>query len=350
MTEDINSKKPDIWALVDGVSGHDSQVLGIADAFGIPYIKKKIGYNDSAGKPNFLKFDALSTIDKKRSDVISEPWPDIIISCGRKSAAIAKAIKKKARKAGKRTFAAHILWPGIVAFGFDLIAVPRHDNLLWPAGKSKRIFRFLGSPNRITKEFLLNEYLIWARTIGELPKPRIAVLIGGDTKKTKLTESHAKKLADDVVKLCSEFKAAVLVTTSRRTSQKVSSLLEDELKKRIGRFLHFHDFNRSKANPFYAFLQLADIIIVSGDSISMASESCSTGKPVYIFSPEGSASEKHFDFHGSLYSAGFATKLGGESMEALLTAGISGKNMAQKPLNSAMDVALEIKKRSGLFT
>ena len=348
MQQDTQHTSLEIWALIDGISGHDSQVLGVAEALGVQFTKKKISYNDNAGLPNFLKTDGLKTIDRKKSDMISEPWPDIIISCGRKSASVARSIKKRAKKTGKKTFAAHILWPGNAIGDFDMVAIPAHDAIVWPLSKSKKIFRFLGSPNRITKEFLLNEYMIWARTIGELPKPRIAVLIGGDSKKTAFTEAHAKDLTENLVQLCSKLKATILVTTSRRTSNGVVSFMEEELKKRIGRYLHFHDFRKSKANPFYAFLQLADMIVVTGDSISMVSESCSTGKPVYIFVPEGNSSPKHKDFHESLYHAGFATSFDEQAMKKLLESRLLEKNKADKPLNSAKDIAEEIKKRSGL--
>ena len=339
----------EVWVLLDGVSGHDSQVLGVAEALGLPFNKKKIVYNDSASKPNFLKTDGLATIDKKKSDLISEPWPDIIISCGRKSASVSRSIKKLARRSGKKTFAAHILWPGFPAGGFNLIATPLHDAIIWPYSSSKKLFRFLGSPNRITREFLLNEYRIWARTIGELPSPKITVLIGGDSKKTVFSEAHAKTLIEQIVQLCGQLKAAVLITTSRRTNETVSSYIEDELKRRIGRYLHFHDFNKSKANPFYAFLQLADMIIVTGDSVSMASESCSTGKPVYIFSPEGSASEKHIQFQQSLFNNGYATEFTEEAKNQIIKSGIPANNSANRPLSSALSIAEEIKKRSGLF-
>jgi len=342
------NNSPEVWALLDGVSGHDSQVLGIVEVLGVKFNKKKITYNETAARPNFLKLDGLATIDKKKSDLITAPWPDIIVSCGRKAGTVAKAIKKEAAKEGKKTFAAHILWPGS-SFGFDLIACPEHDSIPFPFSKSRKLFKFLGSPNRISKEFLINEYIIWARTIGELPAPRIVVLIGGDSKRTEFNEHHAKYLCEQVVQLCAKFKAAVLVSTSRRTSEEVASYMESELKRRIGRYLHFHDFNKTKANPFYAFLQLADIILVTGDSVSMCSESCSTGKPVYIFSPEGVASEKHMEFHQELYEKGYAQKFTDGTVKKIMEEGIPEYNNANKPLNSANDIAREIKKRSGLF-
>ena len=36
-------------------------------------------------------------------------------------------------------------------------------------------------------------------------------------------------------------------------------------------------------NPYFAFLGLADAVVVTGDSMSMLAEACATRKPVYIF-------------------------------------------------------------------
>jgi mitochondrial fission protein ELM1 len=339
------NKNLEIWALLDGTAGHDSQVMGVVEAMKLPFTRKKLTYNDKASRPNFLKFNALNTIDSRKSDIISEPYPDIIISCGRKAGSVALAIKKKAKKSGKKTFINHILWPGFPYAGYDMISVPSHDSLLFPASRSKKIFRFIGAPNRITKEFLLNEYRIWARTIGELPSPKIAVLVGGDSKRTAFTEQHARALTENVIKLCSELKATLLITNSRRTSVSVTEYMQNELKRRVGRFLHFHDFNKSKANPFYAFLQLADMIIVTGDSISMCSESCATAKPVYIYSPEGNAPEKHRQFHQIIIDKGYASNFDEKSINQILARGIPDTNSANKSLNASQEIADEILKR-----
>ena len=47
-------------------------------------------------------------------------------------------------------------------------------------------------------------------------------------------------------------------------------------------------------NPFFAFLGLADHVIVTADSVSMMAEACATGRPVYLFDTgEGRTSMKH---------------------------------------------------------
>jgi len=47
-------------------------------------------------------------------------------------------------------------------------------------------------------------------------------------------------------------------------------------------------------NPFFAFLGLADRVIVTADSVSMMTEACVTGRPVYLYDTgEGMTSMKH---------------------------------------------------------
>ena len=67
--------------------------------------------------------------------------------------------------------------------------------------------------------------------------------------------------------------------------------------------------NKDWQNPYFAVLQSADFIVATGDSISMCSEICCLGKPVYIFNPPEICSSKHLKFHQDLFDQGFARKL-----------------------------------------
>jgi hypothetical protein len=342
------NKTPEIWALLEEAAGHNSQVLGVVENFNLSFHKKKIFFNSKAKLPNFLKFSPFDTMDKKRSDVVTSAFPDIIISCGRKLAPIAVAIKKLAKKQQKNVLIVQILWPGLMFRKFDMVFTPSHDNIPWPFKNSKKIHRILGAPNRINKEFLLQEYRIWSRTIGELPSPKIAILLGGTSKKGKFTISHAKELVEKVTLLASDLKASILVTNSRRTDENVSNYIEENLKQKIGRYFYFHDVVKNKANPYYAYLQIADIVIVTGDSISMCSEAVSTGKQVFIYSPEGNAPKKHQKFHKNLIDQGFAKSFDDASLKALIKKGVNREERA-KNLNTAKIIADEILKKFEQF-
>ena len=61
-------------------------------------------------------------------------------------------------------------------------------------------------------------------------------------------------------------------------------------------------------NPYLGYLALADYLIVTGDSISMASECCYTGKPVFIYAPDNITGDKHKLFHQILFDNDYAAK------------------------------------------
>ncbi len=338
-----NYKIPNIWVLIDEVAGHNAQSIGVAEALGLPFIKKKIYYNKKAKLPNFLICDDFCSVDLKKSDSLHGN-PDIVISCGRKLAPVALAIKKRSKKAGLKTYTCHIMWCGFSKFfGLDILAIPSHDNLSFLIANNKKIIRTIGAPNRINKDFLLQEYKIWGRTIGELPSPKIVVLIGGDSRKTSFTKNQSENLIDKLTYIVSELKASILVTNSRRTNPDISDYIKEELKHKIGRYYFFHDVHQSKANPYFAFLQLADCIITTGDSISMCSEACSTGKPVLIFSPDGNAPPKHRRFHELLYKGGFATEFNEDNIKKIITSKNFNNLYSPQTLNAANQIADKIR-------
>lgn len=303
------SKLPEVWALIDDIAGHRNQVIGVAEALGMPYQVKKISFNKAAKMPNFLKGRNLKTIDIKNSDSLSAPYPDIIITAGRKSAPIAQYIKKQAKKQeGKKTFICQIMWPDFPFFGIDLIAVPEHDNLPTLLAKSKKIIRTNGAPNLVSAEYLSQEFKIWSKSLGDLPHPRIAVLVGGNSKKINLNLDDANKITKQLVKMMNNLNGSIYILTSRRTDKEVGDFIFYETKRRVGLNIFYHNYNeaKTKANPYYALLEAADVIVITADSISMCSEACSTGKPVFIYKPEFMNSAKHQKFIDGLVKKEFA--------------------------------------------
>jgi mitochondrial fission protein ELM1 len=63
-------------------------------------------------------------------------------------------------------------------------------------------------------------------------------------------------------------------------------------------------------NPYLGFLGLADAVVVSADSVNMAGEAASTGKPVYVLELPGSAG-KFGRFHEALAQTGATRPLTG---------------------------------------
>ena len=89
-------------------------------------------------------------------------------------------------------------------------------------------------------------------------------------------------------------------------------------------------------NPYPSFLAHADMLVVTADSVNMTGEACSTGRPVYVFSPSG-GSAKFQRFHEALRAHG-ATRELPDGFDALET-------WSYEPLNSAEVIGSEICQR-----
>ena len=120
----------------------------------------------------------------------------------------------------------------------------------------------------------------YAARLAHLPKPRIAVVIGGNSGPYTFGARAASRLCREACALARETGGSLLVTTSSRTPGAAAEALAGSITVPAEVFLWRPD---AEENPYFAFLSLADRIIVTGDSIAMLSEACSTGKPVYIF-------------------------------------------------------------------
>ncbi|MCE3232870.1 MAG: putative nucleoside-diphosphate-sugar epimerase [Rickettsiaceae bacterium] len=295
---------PVIWALKDDRPGDYNQVFGVAEALGSPYEIKEIKFTKYVRLTNLIRGSSLLGIDMEQSTKMEAPWPDIILGAGRKTAPLSRYIKKQS---GGKTKLVQMMWPGFPVSDFDMIVTPKHDALI----SSKRIFNSVGAPNRVTPEMLRQHAEKWRDKFAHLPKLKIALLVGGNTKGGKFTDKHAKDLVDKVSQFVEGKDVGLLITNSRRTSESATNFLKNGIKTPY----YFHDSKSGNENPFFGYLALSDVIIVSGDSISMCSEACSTGKPVYIYAPANITPRKHKQFHQSLYEKGYAKPLTNKWLE-----------------------------------
>ena len=308
-----------IWALLDDRTGNNNQILGVAEALHMPFEVKKIAYNKWVKLPNALRGASLLGVDKdviKDIDLPADELPDMIIGAGRRMFPVMRYLKKKS---GFRTKLVQMMNPGFWGFRqADLIALPRHDRY---KGKAKNVMQTLGAPHRVTKEKLAQELEKWRPVFEKYAMPRISVIVGGATKKAPFTVQMAKQLAFDVLALNP---GSALVTTSRRTPIEVVETLKQIFPKEK---TYFYQFGDKGENPYFGLLAWASRIVVTGDSMSMCSESCASGVPVYIFAPPKTMGRKHALFHQQLYASGYATALG------------SGQTAFGGCLNAAEDIA-----------
>src|SRR5205823_9629751 len=135
----IEAVSPVTWVLHDGKAGMASQALGLAEATGFSLVEKRLQIRFPwICLPPKLWFLPLTAAEP----TLSPPWPDLVIGCGRNTAAPALAIR---RASGGRTVAAQVQDPGVGRGEFDMMVVPAHDRLRGPA-----VFVTEGAIHRVT--------------------------------------------------------------------------------------------------------------------------------------------------------------------------------------------------------
>ena len=319
-----NSEAGEVWVLADDRAGNVAQCLGVAEALGKPFTVKSLGYDRLARLPNLLRGAGLTGVSAASRAALCPPWPRLVIAAGRRTAPVARWIK---RQCGARLV--QIMDPGFPGRGdFDLIVSPAHDRLK-PGGN---VLEVLGAPHRVTPERLAAEAEKWKPAFAHLPHPWVAVIVGGATKNRPFPVEMAQDLGASVARLAAGQGGSLLLTTSRRTGTAQEAALAAGLPE--PRWLHL--FSQGGDNPYFGFLALADAIIVTGDSVSMCCEAGASSAPVFIWAPDGWVAPKHARLHAQLYQAGLARPLEGATSLA---------GWERPRLNAAQEVARVIRER-----
>jgi uncharacterized protein len=294
-----------IWAVSDGRAGIENQVLGLAEAVArispAKIIKKRIRYTDLFDRlPSALKLFPDKML-AKGSDTFGEPWPDIWIAAGRATLPHSSRMRQRSRG---QTFVVQLQDPRHNLKAFDLVIAPEHDHV-----QGDNTLSIIGSTNRIEATKLANAHIAWRNKLKNLPKPRVCVLVGGRSKAYDLDAAHAEILAQEIRAAITHARASVLLSVSRRTPLDARLVLEDALKDLPGII-----YDGQGDNPYFAFLKAADHFLVTEDSVNMATEAASTGKPIQILSLERrtlGSGEKFEDFHETLRAKGITHPFNG---------------------------------------
>jgi mitochondrial fission protein ELM1 len=280
---------PIVWVLHDGKAGMASQTLGVAEAAGFPIVEMSLTVRRPWvwAAPSLWIAPLFGATQAGRR--LAPPWPDAVIGCGRNAVRPALAVK---RASGGRTVAAHIQDPRFGRDRFDLMIVPRHDRLRGP-----RVLVTEGAVHRITSARLAAERRRFP-SLETLKRPIVGVLVGGANGAYRLDTAKLAEIADRIAAAVKRRGGSVVATPSRRTGPDGARLLRERLVGVPGDI-----WDGSGENPYFAYLAVADALIVTCDSVSMVSEAAATGKPVHIIDlPGGDA--KFARFHEAMRRAG----------------------------------------------
>lgn len=286
------------WVVTDGKAGMESQCVGLAEALGLAPIVKRVSlrapwrqltpYVRIGGHAQFAS----------NSDPLLPLWPDLLIATGRHSVAASLLVR---RLSAGHTKTVQLQNPVIAPSHFDLVVVPRHDQM-----SGANIVSTRGALHRITPQVLQDGAERLAPRITGLKPPYIGVLIGGSNAAYRLGPEEMAPLARQLAASARDMNARLLITPSRRTDADALRVLKAELAQ-VPHFL----WDGQGDNPYFGILGLADYLVVTCDSVNMVSEAASTGKPVYVVDLPG-GSEKFARFHRAMRDDGITRPFTGK--------------------------------------
>jgi len=263
---------PRVWVVVSDKAGDNAQVDAVVERLPWPVEYRRLLFKKPfiKGKPPF--FASLYHVDKTRSDALAPPWPDLVITIGRRPAMAAMWIR---RQSGDRT--------RIVLFGRPKRRL-KHFALVVVSAQ----FQVPDAPNvisvtlplmRIDQVRLKRESAHWKAHFERLPRPVIAVLVGGATRPFIFDADSAAELIR-LARSYSGTTGSLYVTTSRRTPTAAIAALQDH----VSEHDRFYEWSAAATdNPYFGLLAHADGFVVTGDSMSMITEVARLNRPLAIY-------------------------------------------------------------------
>lgn len=261
------------WVLTDGKAGDELQCRAVAEALGLEPEIRRI-----AMRAPFWWLTPYGPIDpaerpSRPGSPIAPPFPDLVIASGRRAVPYVRHVK---RASGGRSFTVFLKDPVTGSRTADLIWVPEHDKLRGP-----NVIATLTPPHRLSAERLAQARAAPDPRLAPLPRPRVAVLVGGPSKHYRFDAEDAARFLADLARLAATG-VGLMATASRRTPPELRDGLA-ALVSRHGGFM----WDGGGDNPYLAMLALAEAVVVTADSYNMVGEAAATGAPILVFEPKG---------------------------------------------------------------
>ena len=260
-----------VWLLLGDKPGDNAQVEAAVAALGWACERRTLHWRPpyETKKPRFRI--TLDHLDPARSAPLEPPWPDLVLTIGRRPSMAALWIKERSRGRTKLVLFGK---PSGLMERFDLVVAGAEVQL--PQGANLVPIRLPLMRARASDiEAAVAE---WQPRLAALPRPLIAILVGGPT----VPFAFDDRVSAQLCRRAAEIAAAggtPYVTTSRRTPQDVVTALRGQLPAAAQLF----EWTPGSAdNPYLALLDLADGFIVTGDSVSMMAEVVRARKPLAI--------------------------------------------------------------------
>jgi mitochondrial fission protein ELM1 len=269
------------WILSEGFAGLQAQALGLAEAAGLQPEVRVL----APRRPwRWLAASLWPAPLRIVPEAVRAPLPELVIGCGGMAAAVGAALRRDGPPV------VQVQHPRMSARRFDMVVVSRHDELTGPNVVVTRTALHRATPARLAAA--ADE---WRPCFAHLPRPLVAVLVGGNNGRFRLDAAVAAELAGQLAAMMRADGVGVAVTPSRRTDPAATRVLAETLTP-LGAYV----WDGSGGNPYFGMLGLADAIVVTVDSVSMVSEAVATAAPVMLASLPGRSRRNSLFMEGLL--------------------------------------------------
>ncbi|MCE2516933.1 MAG: mitochondrial fission ELM1 family protein [Alphaproteobacteria bacterium] len=264
------------WVVSDGTKGMEVQSLGLAERMGLNTTVLRfpppglLRHLPRSGRWRLMPLPAPC-----RKAVKESGWPDVIITTGRRMAGLSILLRSKSRGISRTI---HIQDPKLPTDLFDLMIIPSHDRL-----RGDNVLVTTGSLNTLTLDKINTAARALPPEVRELPRPVIAVMIGGTNRRYTVTEPHLLRLGQVASGLGHATGGSLVFIPSRRSHDMAAACISATIGKDLLETPPHWIWDGVSENPYPGILGHADALVVTSDSVNMTSEACLNGKPVYRY-------------------------------------------------------------------
>ena len=212
-----DGKPPTVWVLKDHKAGHTTQSVGLADAVGFPYEIKELAFNLFNHFSNRIRGATTLGLSAARSAPCGPPWPDLVISTGRRTAPVARWIGQQSR--GRTRLVQLGRRGGETVDAFDLVVACAHFRLpLHP-----RRMEIIAPLNAVTPDRLARAAEHWRGLFAAAPRPHVVLVVGGTCARYRLDGATAQRLGERVRTFAAALGGSLFVITSPRTGAEATA-------------------------------------------------------------------------------------------------------------------------------
>jgi mitochondrial fission protein ELM1 len=265
------ARTPVVWLLHGPKAGDNAQMDAVAAAAGrhrnLDVRIRKLAFHAGELLVTLSRRPSLAGLARDRSDVPEPPWPDLIVTAGRRNEPVARWIR---RASGGRTRIVHLGRPWADPRSYDLV-VSTSQYFLEPSDSGPVLVLDLPpvtAPERNRE--------------GGAHDADLVLLLGGDSGNQVLTPDAAAAMVDEALALSRSLGRGLRITTSPRTPMAAEARVIERLRDHPGVRLHAWHRDADRTNPYREWLAGGGAFVVTADSVSMIAEAVATGRPVWI--------------------------------------------------------------------